>query len=133
MPSNTVITQRYDNAVLAKMQEKLDGVTDENQPLREQLANAKHETIIEIEEVDNVLAAPILLTFPINKATIDNEARVQLGFVAEIIKRGGPDVVYSVTGYADLQKDRGKKYVQYPGDCQRTRRDGENKGLSVMG
>ena len=101
LPSNTVITQRYDDAVLAKMQEELDGLTDENQQLREQLANAKHETITEIKEVNNVLAAPILLTFPINEATIDNEARVQLGFFAEIIKKGGSEIVYNVTGYAD--------------------------------
>ena len=101
VPSNTIITQRYDDKVLEKMKEQIKDLADENQELRNQLANAKHETITEIKEVNNVLIAPILVTFPINKASVDNEARVQLGFFADMIKQGGSDVVYNVTGYAD--------------------------------
>lgn len=47
------------------------------------------------------MVVPILVAFPINKSTISNEARVNLGFFAKAIKEGKSNVVYQISGYAD--------------------------------
>lgn len=54
-----------------------------------------------MEKERHILAAPILITFPIDKWTVSNQARVNLGYFADVIKQGNPDVVYQITGYAD--------------------------------
>ena len=47
------------------------------------------------------IAAANLVTFKINKTKLSNEARADLGLLAEIIKSGDPETVYTITGYAD--------------------------------
>ena len=47
------------------------------------------------------IAAANLVIFQINKTKLSNEARANLGLLAEIIKSGDPDAVYTITGYAD--------------------------------
>ena len=46
-------------------------------------------------------ASANLVTFQIGKATLSNEARANLGMMAEAIKSGDKSVVYTITGYAD--------------------------------
>lgn len=83
--------------------EALREVARENESLRQQLADAKGKTITEVvvEKERSVLAAPILVTFPIDTWIVSNEARVNLGFFAKVIKNGDSDIVYQITGYAD--------------------------------
>lgn len=83
--------------------EALREMARENETLRQQLADAKGKTITEIvvEKERSVLAAPILVTFPIDTWIVSNEARVNLGFFAKVIKEGDPNIVYQITGYAD--------------------------------
>lgn len=47
------------------------------------------------------MAAANLVTFQINKTKLSNEARANLGMLAEVIKQGDSDVVYTISGYAD--------------------------------
>jgi outer membrane protein OmpA-like peptidoglycan-associated protein len=99
----THTTIKYDDEVLNNLRDKINQLAADNDALRKQLADAKGKTITEVvvEKEKSVLAAPILVTFPIDKWTVSNEARVNLGFFADIIKKGDPNVVYVVTGYAD--------------------------------
>jgi outer membrane protein OmpA-like peptidoglycan-associated protein len=54
-----------------------------------------------IETVTKKIAGDYLVIFEINKIDLSNEARANLGMLAEVIKSGDPDIVYSITGYAD--------------------------------
>ena len=47
------------------------------------------------------MAAANLVTFKISKSKLSNEARANLGMLAEVIKQGDKNVVYTITGYAD--------------------------------
>ncbi|MFZ4863860.1 OmpA family protein [Sphingobacterium sp. Mn56C] len=99
--STTTITNSYDEAALAALISRVKQLSNDNDELRKLLANAKDTTITNINVMKNMLAAPILVTFPINKSVVSNEARVNLGFFAKLIKETNPDMVYTVTGYAD--------------------------------
>ncbi|WP_437920473.1 OmpA family protein [Sphingobacterium sp. LRF_L2] len=95
-------TIRYTNeAELEALRDKVNELSKDNNALKKQLSEAKNGFVTEIVVDKNVLAAPILVTFPINKSTVSNEARVNLGFFAKIIKEGDPNMVYQVVGYAD--------------------------------
>jgi len=98
-PTTTVIS--YDEAVLNGLRNRVNALEKDNDGLRAQLAAAKDKSITDIQVQNRILAAPILVTFPINKAIVSNEARVNLGFFAKVIKEGNAKVVYKVTGYAD--------------------------------
>lgn len=98
-PSTTVIT--YDEAQLNALRDRVNALEQDNDALKKQLADAKSETITDVKVENRILAAPILVTFPISKSTVSNEARVNLGFFAKVIKEGSSDVVYKLTGYAD--------------------------------
>ncbi|WP_437920477.1 OmpA family protein [Sphingobacterium sp. LRF_L2] len=95
-------TIRYDNRKeINELREKVDKLSQDNAALKNQLANAKDTTVTDIVIEKNTLAAPVLVTFPINKSTVSNEARVNLGFFAKIIRAGNPDLRYRIVGYAD--------------------------------
>ena len=41
------------------------------------------------------------MVFQIGKSKLSNEARANLGMLAEVIKQGDASTVYTITGYAD--------------------------------
>ncbi len=98
-PSTTVIS--YSDRLLENLRDRVRQLSEDNEALKAQLAAAQGKTITGIKVEDRILAAPILVTFPINKSVVSNEARVNLGFFAKVIKAGSSNVVYKVTGYAD--------------------------------
>lgn len=98
-PSTVVIS--YSDEVLNSLRDKVNKLSQDNEALKAQLAAAGDKTITNIKVEEKILAAPILVTFPINKSVVSNEARVNLGFFAKVIKTGNKNVVYKVTGYAD--------------------------------
>lgn len=100
-PETVFIREKYDDASLNKLREQVNALSKDNDALRNQLANAKSETITELVVENKILAAPLLITFPINSSKLSNEARVNLGFFAKIISEGATEVVYNITGYAD--------------------------------
>ncbi len=95
-------TIRYDNSEeINALRTKVNELAQSNEALKKQLANARDSSVTDLIIEKNVLAAPILVTFPINKSTVSNEARVNLGFFAKIIKEGNSELRYHIVGYAD--------------------------------
>lgn len=91
----------YDEAELNMLRDRVNKLANDNEALNKQLADANSKDITDVKIEKNILVAPILVTFPINKSIISNEARVNLGFFAKAIKEGKTNVVYNISGYAD--------------------------------
>ncbi|MFD2557066.1 OmpA family protein [Sphingobacterium tabacisoli] len=96
-----VIRENYDDALLIKLRDQVSALSKDNDALRAQLANAKNQSMTEIVVENKIIAAPLLITFPINSSKLSNEVRVNLGFLAKVINSGAKEVVYNITGYAD--------------------------------
>lgn len=94
--SKTVV--RYDNTALNAMRRQLDEMSAENERLKQLLAAGNQK---EAEVVVKKIAAANLVTFQIGKHKLSNEARANLGLLAEVIKQGDKSAVYTVTGYCD--------------------------------
>lgn len=94
--TKTVI--RYDESQLQAMRDRMNELSAENARLRDALAAGNQK---EAETIVKKIAAANLVTFPINQSTLSNEARTNLGMLAEIIKEGDKNTVYTITGYAD--------------------------------
>ena len=101
--SKTVTINNEDE--LNALRQKLDEANRNNDALQQQLANAGKpkiiEKIIEKPSVGAAAASPMLVIFPMNKTTLSKDARVNVGFYAQVIKTGDPKAVYVITGYAD--------------------------------
>ena len=89
---------RYDYGDLESMRQKLNDMNAENERLKQAIADGDRQRA---QTHARKIASANLVTFKINKSSLSNEARVNLGMMAEIIKSGDPDAVYVVTGYAD--------------------------------
>lgn len=89
---------RYDYGDLEGMRQKLNDMSAENERLKQAIADGDRQRA---QTHARKIASANLVTFKINKSSLSNEARVNLGMMAEIIKSGDPDAVYVVTGYAD--------------------------------
>ncbi len=96
--SKTIIRHEYDNSAINELRRQLDEISAENARLKQAIAagDKKEERVI----VKKMVAAN-LVTFKINKTNLSNEARANLGMLAEIIKSSDSDIVYTITGYAD--------------------------------
>lgn len=88
---------RIDNRAINALRQQLSDAEAENDRLKRALAEGNREKAKEIV----TKASANLVTFPIGKATLSNEARANLGMMAEAIKSGDKSVVYTITGYAD--------------------------------
>lgn len=96
--SKTVIRNVYNNDEINEMREKLKQMSDENARLEEALAKNDTE---KLKPLIKKITSSNLIVFPIGKATLSNQARVNLGMLAEVIKLGSASDVYTITGYAD--------------------------------
>lgn len=88
---------RIDNRAINALRQQLSDAEAENERLKRALAEGNREKAKEIV----TKASANLVTFPIGKATLSNEARANLGMMAEAIKSGDKSVIYTITGYAD--------------------------------
>lgn len=88
---------RIDNRAINALRHQLSDAEAENERLKRALAEGNREKAKEIV----TKASANLVTFQIGKATLSNEARANLGMMAEAIKSGDKSVVYTITGYAD--------------------------------
>lgn len=87
-----------DQTSINQLEKAIAGLTKENNDLRILLENCQTPQ----EFVKKIgVAAPLLITFVINRTDLSNKDRVNLGFFADIIKAGDPDMVYTITGFAD--------------------------------
>ena len=89
---------RYNYGDLESMRRKLNDMSVENDRLKKALADGDRQ---KAQTIVKKIAAANLVIFQINKTKLSNEARANLGLLAEIIKSGDPDAVYTITGYAD--------------------------------
>ena len=80
------------------MRSKLNDMSAENERLKKALADGDRQ---KAQTIVKKIAAANLVIFQINKTKLSNEARANLGLLAEILKSGDPDAVYTITGYAD--------------------------------
>lgn len=80
------------------MREQLKAMNEENDRLKGELAtsNKVSERVVET----NILSAPYLITFQISRFAFSNEAHVNLGFQAKIMKEN-KNAVYTIIGYAE--------------------------------
>lgn len=93
---STITTIRVNENVLEGLRGRLGELENINSDLRRQLEAALNREVTP----GNVSAMPLLVTFPINRWTLSNKDRVNLGFLADALK-ANPSLVYEVSGYAD--------------------------------
>jgi len=98
-PKTTTIS--YDEKALAALRNRMSALEKDNDALRKLVEDSRNKTITDVKFQNRVLAAPILITFPINESAVSNEARVNLGYFANVIKEDKSNVVYKLIGYAD--------------------------------
>lgn len=117
--SKTII--RYDNRKVNELQDKLDQLNAENARLQKALAEGQKQ---EAEAIVKRIASSSLITFQIGKSKLSNEARANIGMIAEAIKASDPKAVYTITGYADagtgskaLNERLSKKRAEAVYDC----------------
>ncbi len=94
--SKTVTRTVYNTEELNALRDRLNRMGEENARLQEALAHKQEpKTVVKTKASSN------FVTFTIGKSELSNEARVNLGMFAEVVKAGDPDAVYTITGYAD--------------------------------
>ena len=92
------VTVGVSDEELRLMREQLKAMNDENNRLKDELATSNKVTERVVET--NILSAPYLVTFQISRYALSNEARVNIGFQAKIMKEN-KNAVYTIIGYAD--------------------------------
>jgi outer membrane protein OmpA-like peptidoglycan-associated protein len=98
------VNVEYYNNRINTLQERIEKTLRDNDELRQQLAKANSNSQVTKEVVIDkklVVSAPQLIIFPIGKSELTGDARVNIGFLAKVIKSGDPETVYTITGYAD--------------------------------
>ena len=78
--------------------EKLNQMSAENARLKNALDRGDKQ---QAQTIVKQIASANLVTFKIGKSKLSNEARANLGLLAEVIKQGDASAVYTITGYAD--------------------------------
>ena len=90
---STVKTITFSDEELRLMREQL------NNRLKNELVETSNKVTERVVET-NILSAPYLVTFQISRYALSNEARVNIGFQAKIMKEN-KNAVYTIIGYAD--------------------------------
>ena len=101
---STVTTIRVNENVLQGLRNRIGNLENENKELTRQLEEALNRKVT----AENVAAMPLLITFTINRYTLTHKDRVNLGFLADVLK-ANPKMVYSIKGYADRGTGRAKR------------------------
>lgn len=96
---STVKTITFSDEELRLMCEQLKAMNDENNRLKDELVATSNKVTERVVET-NILSAPYLVTFQISRYALSNEARVNIGFQAKIMKEN-KNAVYTIIGYAD--------------------------------
>ena len=96
---STVKTITFSDEELRLMREQLKAMNDENNRLKNELVETSNKVTERVVET-NILSAPYLVTFQISRYALSNEARVNIGFQAKIMKEN-KNAVYTIIGYAD--------------------------------
>jgi len=91
---------KYNDADFSRLNERINTIQQENSNLKNQLAANSSNTQIKTNTITKTVVAPMLVIFKINTSTLSDNARVNIGFFADEIKKKS-ESVYVITGYAD--------------------------------
>lgn len=92
----TIIT--YNEEMLNTLRNRVNELQRANEVLRDELANQPATAVEEAKET--IIAGPLLVTFVIDKWDLSNKDKVNLGYLAEAMRRE-PDAKFVIAGYAD--------------------------------
>ena len=91
---------RYNDADFNRLNESINAMQKENGLLKNQLAtSSNNNTKPQTDVITKTVVAPMLIIFKINSSTLSDDARVNIGFFANEIKKD--KTVFYVIGYAD--------------------------------
>ncbi|MDY3120031.1 OmpA family protein [Porphyromonas somerae] len=90
----TVVT--YNEELLNTLRNRVNELQRANQVLRDELAG---QAVVE-EAKETIIAGPLLVTFVIDKWELSNKDKVNLGYLAEAMRRE-PNAKFVIAGYAD--------------------------------
>lgn len=100
---------RYDNAAINDMRAQLNKLTEENERLQKAIAEGNQKAA---EVAVKKVASGSLIVFAMGQSELSNEARVNLGMLAEVIKSSDSNTVYTITGYSDAGTGSKKRNEQ---------------------
>lgn len=100
---------RYDNAAINDMRAQLNKLTEENERLQKAIAEGNQKAA---EVAVRKVASGSLIVFAMGQSELSNEARVNLGMLAEVIKSSDSNTVYTITGYSDAGTGSKKRNEQ---------------------
>jgi outer membrane protein OmpA-like peptidoglycan-associated protein len=98
----------YNENTLRDLRERLNVMGAENERLKNELVAANNKQPEKEMEL-GVVTSDYMVAFPIGKSTLSNEARINLGFQADVMKKIGDSAIYVIHGYAD--KGTGTKAI----------------------
>ena len=84
--------------MLNTLRNRVNELQRANEVLRDELANQPATAVEEAKET--IIAGPLLVTFVIDKWDLSNKDKVNLGYLAEAMRRE-PDAKFVIAGYAD--------------------------------
>lgn len=96
--SKTIYRETYTTTDISDLNRRINEMSAENERLRQALANGERSTARTI--IKNI-AGSIFIVFPINKSTLNDESRVNLKLLSELINQSDPEDKFLITGYAD--------------------------------
>jgi outer membrane protein OmpA-like peptidoglycan-associated protein len=100
-----------DNSEIDRLNGEINRLRDENGQLR----NRKPEATKEVITTKEFVTYPHFVNFAINKTEVTDQEKVNLQYVAEMIK-SVPDKKFSVVGYADKQTGTSERNAQLAKD-----------------
>lgn len=99
-----------DDSFINNLRETMERLDRENQSLKE--STAKTEVTNEVSYTTQI-SAPVLISFNKHSAKLTKKDRVNLGFMAEVIKASTAGEVYTISARADSsEEDRSKQLSQ---------------------
>lgn len=104
---STVKTVKLSDEELVRMRGQLAQMGQENDRLKRALVDASNKTPEKVVE-SKVISPSYMVAFPIGKSTLSNEARINIGYQAEVMKANRV-AMYVIYGYAD--KATGNKSI----------------------
>ncbi len=99
-PRQVTTVIKHSEEEVDMLRNRVNALAKANEELTNQLAAGGSSKQARVQLEKEIAAMPLLITFPISKSTVDNTARVNLSFLAKVIK-DNPKISYTVTGYAD--------------------------------
>ena len=96
-------------AAINDMRAQLNKLTEENERLQKAIAEGNQKAA---EVAVRKVASGSLIVFAMGQSELSNEARVNLGMLAEVIKSSDSNTVYTITGYSDAGTGSKKRNEQ---------------------